>query len=526
MRTSSRNVMALGFLVLVLFGAALRAYRVDYKTFWDDEALGTMHAFGYTEAEIVRASGKVTSAAAMQRFLRLPENDSLKATVASLAVEDPQHPPLYYAFEHLWVRLFGPSVGSIRSLSVLFGVLALPCAFWFARELFGERRSAAIFTLLVALSPLFVLYSQEAREYSLWTVTTLLTCNAFLAARRAGGFANWVLFGSSVALSLYVYPLSALVALGCGFYVLLFERANLRRTFVPYLAAMLCATLAFTPWLRIMLTSSPLRTGMEGIANANLRPGQIVFVFLRNVRSAFFDFGTFGGGRLSSSLNAALLLAAVALVAYALLFLVRHAPRDVWGFILVALCAPFVLLVARDLTGHGRFVYQARYFIPLLLGLQLAVAYTFARKLALEPPAWFWRGALAAVLAGEAASCLVSSAAATWWNKDYERSPQVAALVNATPHALVVSEYFAPSILDLSRYLRGDVPLALALKCAMCMLPDPGDGRTEPTFVAAGASDVEAFVVGIPGSAARHARWIDPRPYPPRADPLNMFEAI
>ncbi len=476
-------------------------YAIDRKTFWEDKTLGSIHAFGYTEAEIVRASPELKDAAALQRFLRLPADDSFGATVASLAAEDPQHPPLDYALEHEWVRAFGPSVGSIRGLSVLFGILTLPCAFWFGRELFRENRAAAIFTLLVAVSPAFVLYSQEAREYSLWTVTTLLTCLAFLHARRAGGFTAWAIYGASVALGLYVFPLSALVALGCGLFLLSYERASLRRSFVPYLAASAAAALAFAPWLKIMLASSPLRRGMEGIANANLHPAQIAFVFLRNLRSAFFDFGSFGGGRLGAPLlNAVLLVTAVALVAYALFFLLRAAPRDVSGFVLVALCAPFVLLIARDLTGHGRFVYQARYFFPLLLGTQLAVGFTFARKLSLETGAWFSRGAFAAVLAGEAAWCLVSSQARTWWNKDYERSLAVAAIVNESPHALVVSDYFTPSVLGLSRYLRGDVALALDLKCAMCTLPDaapaPAASGAEGTFVEASLARQAAASAG------------------------------
>jgi uncharacterized membrane protein len=213
--------------------------------------------------------------------------------------------------------------------------------------------------------------------------------------------------------------------------------------------------------------------------------------------------------------------ATVALVAYAFVFLVRNAPRERWGFVLLALCAPFLLLVARDLTGHGRLVYQARYFLPLLLGVQLAVAYTFTRKLQAEPPDWFWRGALAVVLASEVASCLIASQARTWWNKDYERSPEVAAIVNRSAAPLVVSDYFTPSMLDLARYLAPNVALSLHLKCATCL-----EAATKQPLPAP-AERGDTFALGIPdASNDRGYRWIDARPYPPAPDPLNMFEKI
>ena len=522
MRTLRANAIALGFALAVIAGVSFRLYHVDQKTFWEDEALGAMHSLGYTEAEIVRASPGVRSAAALQRYFVLPEHDSLAATLSSLAAEDPQHPPAFYLLTHEWIRIFGPSVTSFRSLSVLFGILVIPCAFWFARSVFRENGVALIFTVLVALSPFFVLYSQEAREYSLWSIATMLTCIAFLWALAARDWRRWILYALALAFSLYVFPVMGLVALGLGLYLVFCGDGERKASLAAYLGATAAAALAFAPWLRIMLTSPTLRLGMEGIGSAKLSASAIAFVFVRNIRSAFFDFGYFRAGPLGSSLpNAVAMAATVALVAYAFVFLVRNAPRERWGFVLLALCAPFLLLVARDLTGHGRLVYQARYFLPLLLGVQLAVAYTFARKLQAEPPDWFWRGALAVVLASEVASCLIASQARTWWNKDYERSPEVAAIVNRSAAPLVVSDYFTPSMLDLARYLAPNVALSLHLKCATCL-----EAATKQPLPAP-AERGDTFALGIPdASNDRGYRWIDARPYPPAPDPLNMFEKI
>jgi len=515
------RVFLIGFALAVLCGIFLRAYHVERKVFWEDEALGAMHMLGYTEAEIVRVSPSLPNAAALQSYLVLPPNDSFGATVRSLALEDPQHPPLYYVLTHAWVRIFGPSVASLRWLSVLFGILVLPCAFWLARELFEAREVALTFTALVAVSPLYVLYAQEAREYSLWTVTTLLLCIAFLRARRTRSIIDWVLYAAAFALGLYVYPLTGLVALGMGLYVLFVERGRRNKTLGAFLVSTLAGTVAFAPWLTTMLTSPGLRRGMAVITSGKLSAVGTVFLFLRNVRSAIFDFGAFRLGPLGSTVPNALLVAlAVLLAGYALCFLVRNAPVHQWGFVLFALCVPFTLLVVKDLTGHGLFVYQARYFIPLFIGLELALAFTFAHKALRPGSGWQWRAALAAVLLGGAASCLVSSQARTWWNKGYERSPDVAAIVNRAGRPLVVSDYFTPSILDLSRYLRPDVALRLNLKCAQCTLPARERAPSE-------GAPGDVFVLGIPpDSSARSGRWIDPRPFPRQADPLNMFAAL
>src|ERR1700729_270668 len=150
--------------------------------------LGTIHLLGYSEADIVRASPHLTHASDIQAYFRLPSDrshDGLTSTVAGLAAEDPQHPPLYYVLAHLWVDVFGSSLSAIRALPALFGILALPCVFWLALELFRSRATALVALGLFALSPVFVLYSQEAREYSLWTIVVALASVAFLRALRA-----------------------------------------------------------------------------------------------------------------------------------------------------------------------------------------------------------------------------------------------------------------------------------------------------------------------------------------------------
>jgi mannosyltransferase len=83
----------------------------------------------------------------------------------------------------LWplVRLFGTGVELVRLPSVLAGAASVPALWWCARQ-FGGRRVAWIAAGLLAVNPMAVWYSQEARAYSF---AVLAACLAFGALARA-----------------------------------------------------------------------------------------------------------------------------------------------------------------------------------------------------------------------------------------------------------------------------------------------------------------------------------------------------
>jgi mannosyltransferase len=88
-------------------------------------------------------------------------------------------PPLYYLLSWAWSQPFGTGEVGLRSLSGVIGTLMIPAAFLAGRELLSIRAGlyAAAF---VALNPLVVWYSQEARSYILAALFLTLSL-AFLA---------------------------------------------------------------------------------------------------------------------------------------------------------------------------------------------------------------------------------------------------------------------------------------------------------------------------------------------------------
>lgn len=76
------------------------------------------------------------------------------------------HPPLYYYGLHFWVAVFGDSETATRSLSVFFGVATVLASMRLV-SIVTNTRDAFLCGFFMALLPIAVRYSQEARMYSL-----------------------------------------------------------------------------------------------------------------------------------------------------------------------------------------------------------------------------------------------------------------------------------------------------------------------------------------------------------------------
>jgi len=96
------------------------------------------------------------------------------------------HPPLYYLLMKGWGSLFGLSEISLRTPSVIFGILTIYFIYLIAKKIF-DTKTARIASILAATSGLLIYYSQEARMYSLAAFLATLLFYLFLEKK-------WVLF--------------------------------------------------------------------------------------------------------------------------------------------------------------------------------------------------------------------------------------------------------------------------------------------------------------------------------------------
>lgn len=89
------------------------------------------------------------------------------------------HPPGYFVIIWLWTKLFGYSEIAVRLPSVIFGVLTVLIIYQIGKKLYSKFMGL-LAALLLAINPLHIYYSQEARMYSFATFAVCLNMFFFL----------------------------------------------------------------------------------------------------------------------------------------------------------------------------------------------------------------------------------------------------------------------------------------------------------------------------------------------------------
>jgi hypothetical protein len=84
------------------------------------------------------------------------------------------HPPFYYALLHFWIALPGSGAVAVRLLSVFAGTLTVPLLYQVGRHL-ADDRVGMLASLVMAIAPFHIYYSQEVRMYGLVTLLGLLS---------------------------------------------------------------------------------------------------------------------------------------------------------------------------------------------------------------------------------------------------------------------------------------------------------------------------------------------------------------
>ena len=117
-------------------------------------------------------------------------------------------PPLYYALAWVWTQVTGTGEFGLRSLSAVAGVATVPVAYLIGRELRG-RRTGLMAAALVAVNPMLLWYSQEARAYALLALLCAVSLLYCVRALRHGRRRDFVFWGIASALALATHYFAA-----------------------------------------------------------------------------------------------------------------------------------------------------------------------------------------------------------------------------------------------------------------------------------------------------------------------------
>jgi len=170
------------------------------------------------------------------------------------------HPPLYYWALKAWTMLFGTGEFGLRSMSIFFAAATIAVTFLLTRKMFG-RKVALVSLLFLALSPMIVRYSDEARMYTMAAFIVMSATYLLLKAVESKQRRWWVFYGILVGLGMWTHYFTALIWLahwawrawlthvkGSTF------KAWWKRFFTKdWVVAHIVAVGVFSPWLYFMV---------------------------------------------------------------------------------------------------------------------------------------------------------------------------------------------------------------------------------------------------------------------------------
>lgn len=202
--------------LLTALGAAMRFASIDVQSFHHDEVITAIRVIPGSFGDML---------------------DAVKNSESN--------PPLYYVLAWGWAKAFGSDEVGLRSLSALLGTATVPLAYCIGAEL-AQRRAGLIAAALVAVSPMLIWYSQEARSYALLVLlcaASLLFFARALRTRSGRDLALWAL-ASALALCSHYF---AFFAVGIEALWLLIALRARWRVVIPAVVAVAAAGLALVP---------------------------------------------------------------------------------------------------------------------------------------------------------------------------------------------------------------------------------------------------------------------------------------
>ena len=200
---------------LTLLAAVLRLSTLGLQSFWYDEAFTPVHVL----------------------------HPSLWATLRGM-VHTENSPPLWYLLAWADSRVLGTGEVALRLPSALAGIAAVPVCWLIGRELAG-RRAAVACAALVAVNPLFVWYSQEARVYELFVLTSALAMLCFVRAEREPTAGRMAAFALTGALALVTHYFAVFLLIPMALWLLCQRRV--RRAALPAIGGLALVGLALLP---------------------------------------------------------------------------------------------------------------------------------------------------------------------------------------------------------------------------------------------------------------------------------------
>lgn len=171
------------------------------------------------------------------------------------------NPPLYYLLLHFWLKIFGSSEISMRSLSIVFYWGTIYVIFLFLTKIFKIKfRSSIFYLLLFIINPLLTYYAFESRMYTM--LAFFATLSFYFFEKK-----DWKFYIISTILGLFTHYFMILAILAQGTYFYLTIKGKNKR--LELLKKVILPFLFFIPWIFFVLTQNNIFNGSFWIKSFN-----------------------------------------------------------------------------------------------------------------------------------------------------------------------------------------------------------------------------------------------------------------
>lgn len=481
-------------IILIFIGCYFRLTNLTAKIFWVDEIATAVRVSGYTIAEVTTEleQQELIEFEDLLVYQRISSDRDFKDSWSALK-QSPEHAPLYFILLRFWMQFWGNSITVMRSFSAGLSLLIFPALYWLCQELWANKSVSCMAIGLMAVSPFYVAYAQEARPYSLWTVTILLMSASLLRAIKHNHWRDWGLYSCCLTLGCYTSLFSIYIAAFQAVYYLLIPIKNKLKNSPKYLTSCSIAGIAFAPWVWNILNHLDILQANTSWMRGNFNLTEIIAVFIGTILLIFGDLPispssdpvqmaivliiivmTFGLTislasyrqkklmkfgliltvsssiflvakyiylDLVSIIGALVALLILSITTYSLYYLITQNNRDRWLLIICLIFSlPTSLLIA-DTINQGQSSTAPRYLIPLQLGIQIAVAYTLANQLKLTKITNCWRTITVSLLLVSIFSCVRNLNLSPFYQKGRNiHNPAIAQIIKQTNTPLVLVE--------------------------------------------------------------------------------------
>jgi uncharacterized membrane protein len=202
--------------LIIILAILLRMYNINAESVWTDESISVQ--FGVQSLKDIFWNTEPT-------------------------------PPLHHIILHFWIEMFGISAIAIRSLSLIFGVASVYMIYLVGNLI--NKKIGIYAAALLAINPISILYSQEARAYTLLFFTSLLSMYFYIKYLKNDSKSNASLYIISSVLMIYTHVFGIFIILAQNIHYLSRHLLKKRdwKLIGKWMLAQVITIILFMPWL-------------------------------------------------------------------------------------------------------------------------------------------------------------------------------------------------------------------------------------------------------------------------------------